>query len=208
MQGFGTTLKTLAPLQPGQYYHIYNRGNNREDLFREERNYRYFLQLCTRHVHPIADMFAYCLMRNHFHLLLRIKEQTSQVSKTCEVLTPRKVSQHFSNLFNAYTKAINKAYGRSGSLFEERFGRITVTADAYFTNLIFYIHFNPQKHGFVDDFRAWPWSSYHTLSAAGATELNRGEVLGWYGGARQFAEFHRGMVNEKTVAALIDADLV
>ena len=206
-------MKTTAPLQPGHYYHIYNRGNNREDLFREERNYRYFLQLYARHVHPIADTFAYCLMRNHFHLLVRIKE-TSQVSETCEVLatrevlTPREVSQHFSNLFNAYTKAINKAYGRTGSLFEERFGRIEVTSDRYFLQLIFYIHFNPQKHGFVDDFREWPWSSYHTLQAAGDTKLNRAEVLNWFGDAGKYEVFHRGLVDEKVVAALIDEDLV
>ena len=215
-------MKTLAPLQPGHYYHIYNRGNNREDLFREERNYRYFLQLYARHVHPIAITFAYCLMRNHFHFLVRIKEssQTSQVSETCEVLTPcealtpcevltpREVSQHFSNLFNAYTKAINKAYGRTGSLFEERFGRIEVTSDAYFANLIFYIHFNSQKHGFVDDFREWPWSSYGALRGSSVTKLDRTEVLDWFGGEARFEEFHRGMMDEKAVAALIDEDLV
>ncbi len=209
-------MKTLVSLQPSHYYHIYNRGNNREDLFREERNYRYFLQLYARHVFPIAITFAYCLMRNHFHFLVRIREalQTSQVSETCEVstpgevLTPREVSQHFSNLFNAYTKAMNKAYERTGSLFEERFGRIEVTTDAYFANLIFYIHFNPQKHGFVADFRDWPWSSYGALRGSSATKLNRTEVLDWFGGEAQFEEFHRGMVDEKAVAALIDEDLV
>jgi len=72
-------MKTTAPLQPGHYYHVYNRGNNREDLFREERNYRYFLQLYARHVLPIAITFAYCLLRNHFHFLVRIRE-TSQVA--------------------------------------------------------------------------------------------------------------------------------
>jgi putative transposase len=206
-------MKTTTPLQPRHYYHIYNRGNNREDLFYAERNYRYFLQLYARHILPIAITFAYCLMRNHFHFLVRIREavpQTSQVSETCEVLplTSRQVSQHFSNFFNAYTKSINKAYGRTGSLFEERFGRIEVTTDAYFTSLVFYIHFNPQKHGFVDDFREWPWSSYHTVQAAGDTKLNRTEVLGWFGGKSQFEEFHRGMVDEKAVAALIDEDLM
>ncbi len=205
-------MKTTVPLQPGHYYHIYNRGNNREDLFREDRNYRYFLRLYACHVHSIADTFAYCLMRNHFHLLVRIKE-TSQVSKTCEVLascevlTPRAVSQPFSNLFNAYTKAINKAYGRTGSLFEERFGRIEVKSDRYFLQLIFYIHFNPQKHEFMNDFSEWPWSSYHALKAAGNTMLNRAEVLNWFGGAARFEIFHRGLVEEKTVAALIDEDL-
>ena len=204
-------MKTLAPLQPGLYYHIYNRGNNREDLFREERNYRYFLQLYARHVHPIADTFAYCLMRNHFHLLVRIKE-TSQVSETREVSSEVskafKPSQYFSNLFNAYTKAINKAYGRTGSLFEERFGRIEVTSERYFMNLIFYIHFNPQKHGFVDDFREWAWSSYHTLRAVGDTKLNRAEVINWFGDAAKYEAFHRGMVDEKAMSELIDEDLV
>ena len=63
-------MKTFAPLQPGHYYHIYNLGNNREDLFRETRNYAYFLKLYAHHIHPIADTFAYCLLRNHFHLLV------------------------------------------------------------------------------------------------------------------------------------------
>jgi putative transposase len=210
-EAISATMKTTAPLQPGHYYHIYNRGNNREDLFREERNYRYFLQLYTRHVLPIAITFAYCLLRNHFYFLVRIREtmQTSQVSKTCEVLPliPRQISQHFSDFFNAYTKSIHKAYGRTGSLFEERFGRIEVTTDGYFTSLVFYIHFNPQKHGFVDDFRDWPWSSYLTLRAAGNTELDRAAVLNWFGDKTQFDEFHWGGVDEKTVAALIDEDL-
>lgn len=204
-------MKTTTPLQPGCCYHIYNRGNNREDLFREERNSPYFLQLYARHVHPIADTFAYCLMRNHFHLLVRIKaslpEQTPRVSEACEVSKVFKPSQYFSNLFNAYTKAINKAYGRTGSLFEERFGRIEVTSERYFANLVFYIHFNPQKHGFVDDFREWQWSSYHALRTTGETRLNRGQVLEWFGNVTEFENFHRGMIDELAIKALIDEDL-
>ena len=138
-------MKKSAALQPGHYYHLYNRGNNREDLFREERNYRYFLELYAHHIGPVADTLAYCLLKNHFHLLVKMKAaQTSQVFKTCEVSVP-KTSQSFSNLFNAYTKAINKAYGRTGSLFQERFQRIEVTTDRYFLHLVFYIHFNPAK---------------------------------------------------------------
>lgn len=198
---------TTATLQPGQYYHIFNRGNNREDLFREERNYRYFLQLYARHVHPIADTFAYCLMPNHFHLLVRIKE-TPQVSVTGGVLKIFKPSQHFSNLFNTYTKAINKAYGRTGSLFEERFGRIPVTSERYMMNLIFYIHFNPQKHGFVTDFRDWQWSSYHALRSKGNTKLSRNQVLDWFDDVMQFEAFHSRMVDERAIAFLIDEDLL
>ncbi len=81
-----------TPLQYGQYYHIYNRGNNRENLFYEERNYRYFLKLYARHVQPVVDTFAYCLLHNHFHSLVYIKteeeqKQTFRVSETLKVFT-------------------------------------------------------------------------------------------------------------------------
>jgi putative transposase len=205
------TMKSLVPLQAGKYYHIYNRGNNRADLFQEERNYRYFLQLYAHHIQPVADTFAYCLLRNHFHLMVRIKDSpaighTSQVSETCEVSKSYKPSQNFSNLFNAYTKATNKAYERTGSLFEERFGRIEVTSQRYFYQLIFYIHFNPQKHKFVDDFRNWPWSSFQALCSCGQTRLARTEVIDWFGGQQDFVAFHNGMVDEHAIAALVDED--
>ncbi|GMQ79471.1 MAG: hypothetical protein BMS9Abin02_2068 [Anaerolineae bacterium] len=81
----------LEPLQYGQYYHIYNRGNNREILFREQRNYPYFLKLYVKYIEPVAETYAYCLMSNHFHLMVRIKTveeqaefetQTGPVSET------------------------------------------------------------------------------------------------------------------------------
>ena len=99
------------PLQYGLTYHIFNRGNNGETIFREERNYRHFLQLYAQHVRPIADTYAYCLLPHHFHLLVSMKEESS--------LSPRDrkpPSQHFSNLFNACARAFNRAHGRRGSL--------------------------------------------------------------------------------------------
>jgi len=196
---------TTAVLQPGMYYHIYNRGNNRENLFIEPRNYPYFLSLYEKHIDPIADTYAYCLMRNHFHFAVRIKE-TSQVPGTCEVLKPFNPSQSFSNFFNAYAKAINKGYGRTGSLFEVRFGRIAVTSTSYFETLIFYIHFNPQKHGFVDDFRDWYWSSYHTLICNSPTNLKRDEVQRLFGGIQGFEDFHRGRLDERKLEPIIEKD--
>jgi hypothetical protein len=103
-------------------------------------------------------------------------------------------------------KAINKGYGRTGSLFEERFGRIPVTSKSYFQTLIFYIHYNPQKHGFLSDFRDWQWSSYQALVGTGNTRLKRNELLAMFGGVKGFEEFHRGMVDEKKLAKLIDEE--
>jgi len=196
-----------VPLQYGKYYHIYNRGNNRENIFFEKRNYRHFLELYTKYIVPIADTYVYCLLHNHFHSLVRIKtveeQETLRVSETLRVLKP---SQQFGNLFNAYAKAINKAYNRTGSLFQNPFGRIEVDFDAYFTWLVIYIHQNPQKHGFVDDFRAWPHSSYQTLLSTKPTRLKRDDVLAWFDGVDNFVALHQQEVIERKVALWVPED--
>ncbi|MCJ7533292.1 MAG: transposase [Anaerolineales bacterium] len=185
-------------LQPGNYYHIFNRGNNRENIFIQERNYYYFLQLYTSYNDPVAETFAYCLLRNHFHLLVRIKDMADSP------LTP---SQHFSHLFNAYPRTINRTYQRSGALFQRPFDRIAVTSDSYFLQLIAYIHQNPQKHGFVKDFRDWPYSSYQPLSSTRPTHLRRDEVLAWFDGVEQFVDFHQEKAKETQIAVLIQEDI-
>jgi len=192
-------MSKAVPLQYGKYYHIFNRGNNRENIFVEERNYRYFLELYAKHVMPIADTYAYCLLRNHFHFLVRIK--TVEEQDLSGLL--RKPSQHFSNLFNAYAKAFNKAYHRTGALFQRPFGRIEVASDTYFVYLVIYIHQNPQKHGFVEDFRTWPYSSYQALLSTKPTRLRRDDVLEWFQGLDHFEDVHRLEVDERKIAPLI-----
>jgi len=184
------------PLQHGQFYHIYNRGNNRQNIFGKERNYRYFLRLYAKHIEPAAETYTYCLLPNHFHFLVRIRDLTGL----------KKPSQSFSNLFNAYARAFNKAYDRTGSLFQRPFGRISVTSDAYFTWLIAYIHRNPQKHGLVADFCAWTYSSYHALLSTKPTRLQRDEVLAWFDGATGFQAFHRQDLSEQQIASLVADD--
>jgi putative transposase len=180
-----------TPLQPQQYYHIFNRGINGENIFREERNYQYFLDLYAKHINPVADTFSYCLLKNHFHLLVRIRSNDATVGEqnTREISTTNS-SVAFSNFFNAYAKGFNKTYSRTGSLFEHTFRRVLVTDDAQYTATIRYIHKNPQKHGFVDDFRAWPYSSYGSLTNDRITWLNRGEVLSWFGGSEGLKRDH------------------
>jgi len=195
-----------SPLLHDTYYHIYNRGVNRENIFREERNYEYFLKLYIKHIEPVAETFAYCLLRNHFHVLVRIKSEeeiteTLRVSekplgsdsKTFRVLSP---SQKFSDFFNAYAKAINRAYARTGSLFQHPFGRVPVTSDRQFWNVIAYIHQNPRKHKFVEDFREWKWSSYHSLLSEQPTRLKRAAVLEWFGSQQRYVELHTHWVTE------------
>ncbi len=206
-------------LKYGTYYHIYHRGNNRENIFFEERNYAYFLKLYGKYIVPVADTFAYCLMRNHFHLVVRIKTVGEQEAwqkdhhlagfrKRSRPPTFRRKdpSRQFSNLFNAYTKSINKAYHRTGALFESPFGRIVVNDATYFAQLVLYIHQNPQKHGFVDDFRMWPHSSYQTLLSKKSTHLRREEVLTWFGSLATAQTAHHHPISEKNLAPLIRDD--
>ena len=182
----------LPQLEPGKYYHIYNRGNNGENLFIEERNYRYFLTLYAKYIEPIAATYAYCLLRNHFHLLVQIKSDL-----------PAPVSNQFAKLFNAYAKAVNQVYQRTGSLFEHPFHRIEVTSDIYFVRLIVYIHRNPHKHGFVQDFRDWPYSSYHGLLSSQPTRLQRDMVLEWFGSPTTFTATHQIDPNERDLAPVM-----
>jgi putative transposase len=195
------------PLEHGKYYHIYNRGNNRGNIFFEDRNYHHFLRLYAKHIEPIADTYAYCLLYNHFHFLVRVSTveeqealyQTLRVSETLRVskgFKPQNPSQQFGNLFNAYAKAINKAYRRTGSLFENPFGRIEVTSEEYFVHLITYIHQNPQKHGLVPDFRTWPYSSYHALLSTKPTRVKRDVVLTWFDGPAGVRTSHQQMILE------------
>lgn len=202
-------MESLVPLLFGKHYHIYNRGNNGENIFREEKNYAYFIKLYSKYVEPVAETFCYCLLRNHFHLLVRIKteeeqKETWQVSQTFRVSSP---TQQFSNFFNSYAKSINKAYNRSGSLFEKRFGRIEIATEIYFKYLIHYIHFNPQKHGFVDDFRRYPYSSYHAMLSNKPTKLQRQKVFEWFEGKELFEAMHQQPVFEKEIANWIREDL-
>jgi putative transposase len=171
------------PLKAGCCYHIFNRGNNRENLFVQERNYAYFLRLWGKYITPIADTYAYCLLRNHFHAAVHIKNSQD--------LSGLLISRHFSNLFNAYARAFNLATGRTGALFERPFERILVGDENYLARLIIYIHQNPQKHAFVQDFREWPHSSYRELLATDASWLRRDEVMALFGGVQTFLELHQ-----------------
>ncbi len=181
-------MSSVVPLIPGRFFHIFNRGNNRENLFHEERNYEYFLRLYEFHILPVADTYAYCLMKNHFHFLVKIKEDLDESSYSAGLSKP------FSNFFNAYSRAFNRAYGRTGALFQRPFGRITVDHNLHLLRLIAYIHQNPQKHKFTNDFREWPYSSFHVLFSNPPAFINRGNVMKLFGTRRRWNANHHTML--------------
>jgi putative transposase len=182
-------------LQSGVYYHIYSRGVNCENGFIEDRNYYLFLTLFAKHCVPVVDTFAYCLLRNHFHFFVRIKTKAERKNllgddESDSIQNDGYPSHQFSVLLNAYAKTINKVNYRSGSLFQHPFRRLPVTNRTYFKNLICYIHQNPQHHGFVKDFRDWPFSSFHDHLASKETFINRRMVLKFFQDATGYTESH------------------
>ena len=177
----------------GATYHIFNRGNNREDIFKEEKNYVFFLNLMKKHLLPYADIYAYCLMKNHYHLLLRFKEtseisteQTSEVSKTSDVLKPHRA---LANMLTAYSKSINKAYNRCGSLFQQHPKRRRITDRNYFIQTVVYIHMNPVKHGFTSSMN-YPHSSYRAIISDKPTLLKKDTVLNYFEDLENLIAWH------------------
>ncbi len=124
----------LETLEKDHFYHIYNRGINRSNIFSNDENKRYFLQLYHKYLSPEDSTFAYCLLQNHFHMVIRVETDTKQVT------------QSFSNFFNSYAKTFNKAENRTGSLFEKHFKRIKVDNEKYLKQLIIYVNLNPEIH--------------------------------------------------------------
>ncbi len=190
-----TTKKNYPPLREGGIYHIYNMGNNRENIFIEERNYEYFLRKLFQHGAKVFDIYAYCLMRNHFHLLVRVvtrEEWEARVLMDIGVHVEQAFDppHRLGDALNAYAKAVNKAYDRTGSLFRKPYRRKEITSDRQFMVAVRYIHRNPEHHGFVEDFRDWPWSSFGALYAMCPTVLNRADVHDWFGGRDNFDVVH------------------
>lgn len=183
---------THQPLYPGHFYHVYNRGNNRENLFYTARNYSYFLTKYDFYLNDYIETYTYCLLPNHFHLLIRVRDKDIPGFKNPECL-PATVSRQFSKFFNAYAKAINKQENRVGSLFQKNFKRLHIKNEVYLINLLYYIHANPQLHGLINDFRKWPYSSYDKFFNLKKTHLKKKEVLSWFGSTKEYEIYHATM---------------
>jgi len=188
------------PLEAEMFYHVYNRGINDEDLFMEDKNYRYFLKKYAMYIEPVAETYAYCLLKNHFHLLINIRSQETlrkfMINHQLSInqglhQVDNIVSRQFARFFSSYTQSMNKVYGRHGSLFEKPFRRKKIDDDVYFTRIVYYIHANPQHHGFVKDFTRYPYSSYGGIIDARKSRLQRKSVLEWFGSECEYREFHK-----------------
>ncbi len=185
------------------------------DLFKKADNYDYFLHQYDRYILPIAETFAWALMPNHVHFLVRIKKNIgykhSNVDGSIDavkfnehkwetidlsactapdtVLIP-KPEKHFAHLFNSYARHFNTKHTMRGGLFERPFKRKQVDNIHYLKQLILYIHNNPVPHGFCCHPLEYPWTSYLSCVSLKPTHLNRDEVVGWFNDLGEFKTQH------------------
>lgn len=216
-------------LDPGYFYHVYNHAVSKRLLFREEDNYKHFLYLHEKYIEPVAKTFAWALMPNHFHLLVRMKEnigykysnadrsidavrfedvkwQTTNLSM-CETPDNHKMpnpSKHFSHLFNAYTRYFNKKNEVNGTLFERRFKRKRITNAVHLKNVVLYIHNNPVHHGFCQHPLEYPWTSYLSAISLKQTKLQRNEIIGWFNNKGDFETEHGKELNLKEIEKYLE----
>ncbi len=214
-------MKNYYPiLEPNKFYHIFNRGNNRENLFFNPENYSYFIKKYGKYMFPVLDTYAYALLPNHFHLMVRVRGKEEMESfarergnpdfpslKDLESLSHHQiVSEGFRRFFMSYAKSINKQEDRVGSLFQKNFKRLVVDSQEYLTSLILYIHANPQLHCIWDDYKEWPYSSFASMISNGNTKLQRNEVIGWFGGKDELLAAHSQYIDFKELDRFIIED--
>jgi putative transposase len=168
-------------MNPQTYYHIYNRGNNGQAIFHQPENYNYFREKMTHYFGDSGvDVFAYCLMPNHFHLLVYFEE-------------PLNFPKVMRAVSTSYAKSFNKYYQRHGHLFEGDYQAKELAIDDYLGRVIRYIHLNPVRAKLVSTPDAWPhadykrWAMDQTAGSEKVQEL-RYLLFGTAKGYRSFVE--------------------
>ena len=189
-------MSAIQPLQYGKVYHIFNRGVNRMTIYKTRKNREYFLRLYFERIGPIVDTYAWCLMDNHFHLMVRIKTLGEIFKELSTSIAPDKLqkfnpSRQFANFFISYARAFNNQEKRKGALFERPFCRKEINNLDYYRQLVIYIHRNPVKGGFVTNPKDYEWSSYGNFFSVNPSGLSKDLVLSWFDSTINFKACHR-----------------
>ena len=191
--------------QPGKVYHIYNHANGFENLFEKRDHYMMFLNSFLEKCGTIFTTYAFVLMPNHFHLVVKVNsfqslansiynlisaEQENMDRMIFEYELSKQISIKFGAFLSSYVQKYNKRIGRSGNLFQENTRRKLVDTDEYLKTVIKYVHMNPVKDGFCDDPKKWQYSSYPFFLNNENEIIPVDQILKIYGGFNSFLRAH------------------
>ncbi len=158
----------------GNVYHIYNRGNNKHRIFFNDRNYQFFLDKIKNQLSPVCEILCWCLMSNHFHLMIYATEKSCIERPSFGGKPMQELPYRIGMLLSSYSQAINKQNTTTGSLFQQKTKAKCITADTgrdapsdltgitstYLITCMHYIHQNPWKANLVDQLEDWKYSSF------------------------------------------------
>lgn len=167
--------------ESGQFYHIYNQGNNRQALFFDKDNYAYFIKLIQQYILPNGIIIAWCLMPNHYHFLLLANDESVR-EKQVGSLRLQELSNGFRLLQSTYTSAINKRLGRSGSMFRQKYKSNLIDTNEngdYLKRCFHYIHQNPLVAGLtsrIEDWKFGSFNAYYKAADDGITNTQQGNI--------------------------------
>jgi putative transposase len=196
----------MEPFVEGNFYHIYNRGAGRFKLFWSQDDYNEFIRKYHYYLFPAIQTYAWCLMNNHFHALIRIRTHDEQVEffklKKKEFdsnnfhgsldpqIKPFVAYKQLSHFMNSYTRFINKKKGRTGTLVEGSIKRKKVLDEENFVHLICYIHRNPIHHNVSTNYTGYKYSSYNDYVHNRTSFIEKKWVFNLFGGINNFIEAH------------------
>lgn len=192
-------------------YHIVFKAIGKLELFRNDDNRKYFLQKFEQYLLPYFEMWAYCLLGNHVHFLVKVKSKAfieqvfinrlaagQKLTETQEKYFLHKsipitnlLEKECNSFMVSYTRSFNNYYNQKGHLFDSPFKRIAILDDMHFTKTIIYIHANPQKHKIVSDFKLYKWSSYGLIEKNVKGLINTESVIKWFGNWAAFEKAHQ-----------------
>ncbi|MGK7370673.1 MAG: transposase [Candidatus Halalkalibacterium sp. M3_1C_030] len=167
-----------------QYYHLYNRSNAREPIFKTHENYLYFLESFRNRFKSKLDVIAYCLMPTHFHFLIYVNTLKIDYLKN-----------QIGIQLSSYTKAFNNKFSRNGSLFQQHTKTKHIDDDSHLLTLVSYIHQNPIRANLVEHLEDWPYSSYRDLAGLRmGTFLNKNLIQSLFISEEEFIKFSQTTV--------------
>ena len=146
---------------PNNIYHIYNRSINQEILFNEEKEYSRFLEMTRKHLSHTCEILGWCLMPNHFHLLIYTNDISIELKKVGG-LQLQMIQNGIKNLLSGYSKSYNFQHKRKGNLFQQKTKYKEVLTDGL--QVLHYIHQNPWKAGIVTKIEDWVFSSFNDFT--------------------------------------------
>jgi REP-associated tyrosine transposase len=165
-----TKVRDILPLN---FYHIYSRGAHRDDIFKTEEDFNYFLSKVIKLKDCLKlKILAYSCAYNHYHFFIEEPSQTIINSLDLKGSCRSAISNFVSRLENSYTQYYNSAHNHSGVIFEGVFKSKHINYEKYFENLVYYINLNAVKHNLVREIKDWKYTSHHEYITSGEYEFH------------------------------------